>query len=619
MIVGKHPMLLNVTYIRPSKRNNNRECFEVVYKDDEGQLRMSEEPAEADIYIVKPEFRDTPYTKPQERIERMDKVREKISRIRLRLFEEQGDAGKEYVRRCFQEKNVRGLNQAYRWPYAYLCDFQPEYYFMKNWYEKYSIPEKLHLSKAFIDIEVDQINSKVDMDNIPDSAQAPVNCVTVILEDTNESYTFILHPKPPPKLGLSEREYRRRLDLYERQLKAHNKLLSDLASFIKDLHDSFDATYGYIDYNIRVYDEEIDLIADIFRLINTRKPDFCEAWNMRFDIQYLYYRIRELGYDPASVMCHRDFESKRCYFTVDRSTFKLENQYDYFYCSAYTQYIDQMRIYAAIRKSRHKLKSVKLNAIADIELKDKKVEYPDETNIITFAYVDWLRFIKYNIKDVLLQKGIERKTNDVITYYMRSQENMTPYNKIFRETYLLRNVRETYFEREGWVQSNNLNAINGDEDELSKRFYSYTDDDDEDESEGKSSYKGAINADPIWNDHVGMYVLDEFSNVIFINSIDYDMAAFYPSLKIASNMDPSTLIAKASFNNQEFISGEYNNRSLNQQYIEYDKNGNLRKLDFTGEAINTYVSNNMQTFLYNYLNIPDIKTIFNTVQQKRTK
>ena len=37
-----------------------------------------------------------------------------------------------------------------------------------------------------------------------------------------------------------------------------------------------------------------------------------EIWNMRFDIQYLYYRIQMLGYNPASIMCHPDFENPKC-------------------------------------------------------------------------------------------------------------------------------------------------------------------------------------------------------------------------------------------------------------------------------------------------------------------
>jgi hypothetical protein len=88
--------------------------------------------------------------------------------------------------------------------------------------------------------------------------------------------------------------------------------------------------------------------------------------------------------------------------------------------------------------------------------------------------------------------------------------------------------------------------------------------------------------------------------------MDYDMGAFYPSIKIASNMDPGTLLYKGEFTNSEFISGEFPNRSLNTTYQEKDKHGKLRNLDITGEAVNTYVSGNTLTFAYNYLGLPSI-------------
>ena len=194
---------------------------------------------------------------------------------------------------------------------------------------------------------------------------------------------------------------------------------------------------------------------------------------------------------------------------------------------------------------------------------------------------------------------------------MRSHSNNTPYNKIFKETHLLRNVREMYFEKEGWVQGNNLNIIDDNKSDVERRMYK---DDDEDES--SDSYKGAINAEPTMNDKIGLKIFGKSGNKIFINSMDYDMGAFYPSIKIASNMDPITLIAKASFKPTEFISAQYTNRSLNQTYQERDKNGKVRDLDITGEAVNTFASNNLITFCYNYLNIPSIEKIYDTVARE---
>lgn len=612
MIKGINPTLLNVTYIRPNKNNGYTDKFEVVYKTEDGEVRKSDEPAEADIYIVKPEFRNYNYNKPQERMERMDKVRVPIKDIRNVIEKESGDYGKQIRARAEGMNDFKILNQLYRWPYAFACDFQPEYYFMKNWYEKYQL-KRPKLTVAYLDIETDLMDYQTNLDDIPNTAYSPVNLITVILEDTKEAWTFILKPYKPPRQGRSDEEYRKRYTLYEKQLKAHQELVNNKQKFIERIHNEFDNTYGHIHYNIREYEREIDLIADAFRLINTRKPNFCLTWNMRFDVQYLYHRIIALGYDPASIMCHPDFkDNPRCAFKVDRSTFQLEKQYDYFFVSSYTMYICQMRLYASIRKSQHKLKSVKLNAIADRELKDKKVEYPEAANIVTFPYLDWLLFIIYNIKDVLLQLGIERKTKDVMTYYMRSHQNMTPYNKIFKETHLLRNVRETYFNKEGWVQGNNINIIDDNITEDEKIFYGLEDDDDDE----KTSYKGAINAEPTWNANVGMYLNGIRSNNLFMNPMDFDMGAFYPSIKIASNMDPGTLLYKAAFNNNEFISGEMPNRSLNTTYVEKDKNGNMRNLDITGEAINTFVSGNILTMGYNYFGLPSMTELMNIVERE---
>lgn len=250
-----------------------------------------------------------------------------------------------------------------------------------------------------------------------------------------------------------------------------------------------------------------------------------------------------------------------------------------------------------------------MNSIADRELKDKKVEYPENANIKTFPYDDWVLFCIYNIKDSLLQMGIERRTRDIITYYTRAMKNQTPYNKIFRETHLLRDVREIYFEKEGWVQGNNLNIIDEKIDERARRFYEGEDpaeDDEENNENAKSSFKGAINAEPSMNDNVGEELFGVKTNNLFSNSVDMDMGAFYPSSKIASNMDAITLLYKASFNNSEFETGQFPNRSLNQQYEEKDKNGNLRPIDITGEAVNTYSSGNILTFGYNYLGLPNV-------------
>lgn len=602
---GISPTLLNVEYVKPSKKKGIKECFKIIYVNDDGIVKYAEEEALVPIYITKPEFRNHSYNKPEGRIEKCDKKMVLISKIYDTIVQESGEWGRAIRDRAKAMEDWKYEKNLLKWPFCYGCDFLPEFYFLYEWFSKYKL-QMPHLSKGFMDIETDIIDYQTDLNDIPNTSLAPVNLITVILEDQKEAYQFILKPYKPLHAGLTEDQYKERYALYERQLTAHKGMFSDINGYIKELHDRFDATYGYLNYNVREYEKEIDLIADAFRYINTRKPNFMAIWNMRFDIQYLYYRIMTLGYEPSSIMCSPEIPDKVCYFRQDNSTFLIEKQFDIFKCSSFTQYICQMRTFASIRKSQHKLRSVSLNAISDMILKDKKVEYSDIGNIKTFTYMDWRLFCVYNIKDVLLQLGIERKTNDIVTIYMRAMQNMTPYNKIFRETHLLRNVREIYFEEIGWVQGNNLNTIDDGLSESDKEFYGM----DEDESKNdKASFKGAINAEPTMNDYIGIPLLGRPTNNLFINSVDEDMGAFYPSIKIISNMDAITLLYKATFNNDEFISGEFRNKSCVQTYEEVDKNGNKRPIDITGEAVNTFVSNNDLTFGYNFLNLPNINDL----------
>ena len=602
--------LLSVKYIKPDKQKEIEEAFEVITKDESGIKHLSYEPPLADIYFVEESKRNFNFNKPQERIENLNKVTCKISEIRFRIAEEIGEEGKQFIEDCYKRKDFSSMNRLFGWRYCFGCDFLPEFYFMKRFYENNKLGN-IKLSKGFMDIETDIIDYTPDMEKLYNTAYSPVNVVTVILEESMEAYTFILKPYKPSKL-LNEEDYNKRYQLYENQLNDYNDLINNKKEFLENLNNTFDSTYGKIKYNLREYEKEIDLIADVFKLINFKKPDFMAIWNMRFDIQYLIERIKVLNYDPVSIIAHPDFKYKYCSFRIDKTTYRIEKQFDYFHCSSYTQYICQLRLYGSIRKSQQMLKSLSLNAIADRELKDKKVEYEDETNMRLFPYKNYKKFIIYNIKDSLLQFGIERKTNDIMTYYMRSHVNLTPYSKIFRETHLLRNVRELYFEKEGWVQGNNLNAIKGDLDNV----WNDVDEDDEDK---ESTYKGAIMANPIYNDKVGMKILGSKSNKIFKNTIDFDMGAFYPSCKISSNIDSSTLLFKALINSDDFLSGECSNKSLNQEYEEKDKNGNKRKLDFTGEVVHGFVNKNLLSFCYNYLNLPSITELYKEVKNKYSK
>lgn len=45
-------------------------------------------------------------------------------------------------------------------------------------------------------------------------------------------------------------------------------------------------------FQFRFYDDEIEMIQQLFQLINYLEPDFLLAWNMAFDIPYIIERCK---------------------------------------------------------------------------------------------------------------------------------------------------------------------------------------------------------------------------------------------------------------------------------------------------------------------------------------
>ena len=84
-------------------------------------------------------------------------------------------------------------------------------------------------------------------------------------------------------------------------------------------------------------------------------------------------------------------------------------------------------------------------------------------------------------------------------------------------------------------------------------------------------------------------------------------------------MDPSTLLYKASFDNNEFESGQFPNRSLNVKYKETNKFGDIVNLDITGEAVNTYMGGNILSLGYEYLGLPSITELERDLEKEMKK
>lgn len=491
-------VLIDVRYHKSTYENDWKDSLDIIFCDSnrEKKIYHVEEPT-IEIFFAKDDAKETSFNRTF--IKQEDTYSKEVSydKIAFEIADEAGEFYKKFARKCIQDKQRKRLRELHKYENVFGSDYQIVNLIRIWWMLEIHDDKYIKLQtprKGFLDIEVDGI----DFPGFVVGGVAPINAVTLIddASDQTTSYTFVLRNPRNPQI---------------------QELENDIGGFIQELHGDFDETYGDIDYQFFFYDEddEITMIQHMFVLINTLDIDFWLIWNMSFDIPYIIDRIEQLGRDPRDIMCDKDFPMKEAYFYKDKINFKLGGKTDYAAISTKSVFYDQMILYAAVRSSQSEMSSYKLTDIAAAEIDDKKLDYSEVENFKTFPYENFRLFLKYNIKDVLLQIGIERKVTDVDNLYKRSYQNATQYNKAFKQTVFLSNRAYIEYWKQGLVIGNNINFSSEPWEQGSMTVK--TDKDTEEES-----YAGGLVADPELIDYVGVEIMGSKSKYILKYVIDMD-------------------------------------------------------------------------------------------------
>lgn len=593
-------MLLDVQYIKANKKDGTKDYLYLIWKDidtNEKYMQAIEEP-KMDIYFEKPEFRNHLYNKNYATIDTVEKKTVTYKDIIYEIANDMGDRGKQKIQDCFTTRNYKGLKEFMMYPYVYGADYDIRTWYRYQWMKYFDNDKPKNLSIGFLDIEVDTLEST----GFPNPVFDPIDLVTFIDITHNNSYTFILVNR---KCNSND-DFKR--NLYKTRHETEEYYLNNIEELKREAHEKFDESYPDMIYNFYFYKDEIKMLSHLFQLINQLKLDFVGVWNISFDIPYIINRIETLGYDPKEIMCHPDFPVKECCFKKDTINFAVKNKSDFFKISSYTVFFDQMIVYAAIRKGQQELRSTKLTYIAKREIGDEKLDYSEEGSLKTLGYRNWLMYVLYNIKDVLLQKGIEERTTDVYTYYFTSYQNITPYENEFKQTVKLRNVQYLFYLDNGMIPGQNVNAIlyNG-KDNKEK--------DDEDEEDSK--FEGALVGNPLLIDNFGMKLFNQKSNNIFRYSIDMDMTAFYPSTIFEMNIDPSTLIFKMILpcDQYDVRGGDIKFNGITDFQLVEENNDSFSD-DVAKEVIDNFQTGDYITTGNKWLNLPSASEIYTELKKK---
>lgn len=446
------------------------------------------------------------------------------------------------------------------------------------------------LNKGFFDIEVDGINAVGDFVQL---GECPINAVTYLDEKSETVYTFILRDARNPQI-----------QQFEDEVKTGKFGFKQIQQFV------FDATAGkynpnarsadpsnfnrmkkikkngidHLNFQLFFYDYEIELIEDLFSTIHSCSPDFVLTWNgSAFDIPYIIERIKNLGYDPAEIMCDKRFPVKIVDNYVDqRNINQLAERGDYTFISGLPVFIDQEIQYASKRKAKiGSFKSFKLDDIGELEAKVKKLDYHHITDsIVKLPYLDFKTFILYNIMDVIVQKCIENKTQDIEYIFSKCIINNTSYNKGHRQTIYLINRFAAEFFKKGYVIGNNCNKWN----------------------EKPPKFLGALVGQPLNTNDYSKIKISGRPIWICDNLMDFDFKSLYPSIIGELNIAPNTQIGRIVIPDKVY--------SLENLY-------NIEEVKYSrsGEFIENMVTDNVIEFCHRWFNLDGVSEFIDTIDE----
>lgn len=316
------------------------------------------------------------------------------------------------------------------------------------------------INKSFFDIEVDTRWMSGDFVQM---GECPVNAIAFHDERNDIIHSFLLRDSRNPQI-----------EDFENEIKTGKFGRKEIKQFIEKAIGGWKQVHRYklLDTKIEIqfFDDELELIRTFFETVHKYQPDFCEGWNSSgFDLNYLIERCYVLGAYPEDVMCDKSWGEKVVRHYIDQKNLSnFAERGDYTFISGNVTWLDQMIQYASRRKSKiGSFKSFKLDDIGQLQAKVKKLDYHHiTTDIGMLPWLDYKTFVLYNIFDVIVQKCIEVKTQDLEYIFAKCIVNNTSYKKGHRQTVYLANRMAKEFDRMGYIIGNNVNKWNEEPDKF---------------------------------------------------------------------------------------------------------------------------------------------------------
>jgi DNA polymerase elongation subunit (family B) len=287
------------------------------------------------------------------------------------------------------------------------------------------------------------------------------------------------------------------------------------------------------DVNYRKFSSEYSLLKEFVEVWASCHPDIVTGWNSKFfDIPYLVNRITNvLGNDVARRMSPWNRLNERT------ATFKGKEAKTYDIVGVVSlDYIELYRKYAPNPNQD----SFRLDNIAHVELGEKKLDYSEYGSLLELYKTNYQKFIEYNIKDVELVVGLEKKMKLIELAMTLAYDSKTNFDDVFSQVRMWDVIIYNHLRGKGIIIPPN------------------------DDHTKSAQYAGAYVKDV----QVGMH--DWVAS--------FDLTSLYPSLIMMYNISPETLVQPTEYTEEmhRVISQKIDVDSMLAREVNTDKLKNLK-------------------------------------------
>ena len=246
--------------------------------------------------------------------------------------------------------------------------------------------------------------------------------------------------------------------------------------------------------------DEIDLLKKFMHEWTLDYPDIITGWNVKFfDIPYLVNRITKLlGENEAKRLSPWNYLAERKLMMMGREQ------------TAYTpsgiSTLDFLDLYKWFAPGGSSQESYKLDAIASVELGERKLSYEEYGSLHTLYKDNYQLFIEYNIKDVELVGKLEDKLRLIELALTLSYDSKVNYDDVFTQVRMWDTIIYNYLMKKNVVVPPNVRHSKD------------------------GAYIGAFVKDPLLGEHKWV--------------ASFDLNSLYPHLIMQYSISPDTHVTK---------------------------------------------------------------------------